>query len=108
MKGFEILGIFAILGTGVWGIPFTPYEAPHFGGSVGDGATGAKLALKRSGESTDVHVEIARVQAVNRAFKKFSKRFISLGDFFINYCLGLPHRSNAMHMLRSLRNIMRS
>lgn len=72
MRGLDILSLGLILATGVWGIPkpYTPYEMPHFG----DGApAGAKLALKRSAEP-QVHQEIARVQAVNRAFKKFAKR----------------------------------
>ena len=74
MKVFSVAVLAVLLGEGVWGIPFTPYEAPHFGGS---GAGGTKLLLKRSQVSREVHVEIARVQAVNRAFKKFSKRSIS-------------------------------
>jgi hypothetical protein len=56
--------------------PFTPYVAPHFDptqeGKVS--APGMRLALKRSPEPVDVHPEIARVQARNRAFKKFAKR----------------------------------
>ena len=71
MRGLEFLGVWGVFATGVWGIPFTPYELPKFGESAG---TGTKLALKRSIEPTDLHLEIARVQAVNRAFKKFSKR----------------------------------
>jgi len=74
MKVFSVAVLAVLLGEGVWGIPFTPYEAPHFGGG---GAGGTKLLLKRSQVSREVHVEIARVQAVNRAFKKFSKRSIS-------------------------------
>ena len=74
MKVLGIAVLAVLFGEGVWGSPFTPYEAPHFG----DGATGGtKLALKRAEVARDVHVEIARVQAVNRAFKKFSKRSIS-------------------------------
>lgn len=73
MKGFGIWGIWVVLVTGVWGAPFRPYEANRFGGSGAAGA-GTKLALKRSVVESDVHLEIARVQAVNRAFKKFAKR----------------------------------
>ena len=72
MKGFGILGIWITLANGVWGIPFRPYESHQFGG--GSEGSGAKLALKRSAEPEGVHPEIARVQAVNRAFKKFEKR----------------------------------
>ena len=56
--------------------PFTPYEPPHFGGADANNDDGGfKLMLKRTPDTTDgTHVEIARVQAVNRAFKKFSKR----------------------------------
>jgi hypothetical protein len=77
MRLLEIL-VFAItFGNGVWGIPFTPYEAPHFGGVEGNTVpgSGTKLALKRAPEPVEVHPEIARVQAVNRAFKKFAKRY---------------------------------
>jgi len=71
----EILGIWIALATGVWGVPFTPYEANRFGaGSDVAPGVGTKLALKRSVVDSDVHLEIARVQAVNRAFKKFAKR----------------------------------
>jgi hypothetical protein len=73
MRCLEFLGIWGVLATGVWGIPFTPYELPKFGESTGEG-TGTKLSLKRSIGPAEVHLEIARVQAVNRAFKKFSKR----------------------------------
>jgi hypothetical protein len=73
MKGFGIWGIWVVLVTGVCGAPFTPYEANRFGASGAAGA-GTKLALKRSVVESDVHPEIARVQAVNRAFKKFAKR----------------------------------
>ena len=78
MKGFgvKICSVFLLV-SGVWGIPFTPYERPHFGGAT-TGADvpepGTTLSLKRSAEPAGVHLEIARVQAVNRAFKKFSKR----------------------------------
>ena len=73
MRGLELLGIWVILASGVWGIPFTPYESPLFGeGGVTE--TGTKLMLKRTMQLDGVHPEIARVQAVNRAFKKFSKR----------------------------------
>ena len=73
MRGLDILGLGLILATGVLGIPnpFTPYEVPQYGKVAP--AAGAKLALKRSAEP-QVHQEIARVQAVNRAFKKFAKR----------------------------------
>ena len=74
MKGFGILGIWITLASGVWGIPFRPYE-PHQVGGASGGEPGTKLALKRSAEPEGVHPEIARVQAVNRAFKKFEKRF---------------------------------
>ena len=73
MKGLVDLGILVALATGAWGVPFTPYEANRFGGSDVPGV-GTKLALKRSVVLSDLHVEIARVQAVNRAFKKFAKR----------------------------------
>ena len=73
MKGLIDLGILVALATGVWGVPFTPYEANRFGGP-GAPEVGTKLALKRSVVQSDVHIEIARVQAVNRAFKKFAKR----------------------------------
>ena len=73
MKGFLNLGIWVTLATGVWGAPFTPYDANRFDGFGAPGA-GTKLALKRSVVQSDVHLEIARVQAVNRAFKKFAKR----------------------------------
>lgn len=78
MRGLGSFGIWIILATGVWGIPFTPYETPHFGGATegGDSVPGTKLTLKRSAEPDGVHPEIARVQAINRAFKKFSKRLI--------------------------------
>jgi hypothetical protein len=76
MKGLGSLGIWIALTSGVWGIPFTPYEAPHYVGTIegGDNVPGTKLMLKRSAEADGIHPEIARVQAVNRAFKKFSKR----------------------------------
>ena len=78
MRGLDILGIWVSLIMGVWGLPnpFTPYVAPQFGTAQGNGAQapGMKLALKRSLERMDVHPEIARVQARNRAFKKFAKR----------------------------------
>jgi hypothetical protein len=80
MKVLSIAALVWLLGEGVWGIPFTPYEVPHFG----DGGTagGTKLLLKRAEVSREVHIEIARVQAVNRAFKKFSKRSISTRRVF--------------------------
>jgi len=84
MRGLEILGIWIVLAWRVLGIPFTPYEAPHFGGTTGDG-TGTTLTLKRSVEPASVHVEIARVQAVNRAFKKFSKRLGISFRMFTDY-----------------------
>jgi len=75
---FGVVAWVALAGEGVWGVPFRPYEVPHFGGASGsggsDGAGTAKLALKRSPEPRNVHPEIARVQAVNRAFKKFAGR----------------------------------
>jgi hypothetical protein len=76
MIGFLDLGIWVALATGVWGAPFTPYDGTRFDGFGAPDApgTGTKLALKRSVVQSDVHLEIARVQAVNRAFKKFAKR----------------------------------
>ena len=84
MKGiiglFGVIAWIALAGEGVWGVPFRPYEVPHFGGA--DGSSGSdtvgttKLALKRSPEPQNVHPEIARVQAVNRAFKKFAGRCV--------------------------------
>jgi hypothetical protein len=78
MHGTKVWGILVVLVTtaGVWGLPFTPYEGNRFGAAVGGDAPGGgtTLALKRSAGSEDVHLEIARVQAVNRAFKKFAKR----------------------------------
>ena len=73
MKGFVDFGILVALATGVWGVPFTPYEGNRFDDFDAPGV-GTKLTLKRSAVQSDVHVEIARVQAVNRAFKKFAKR----------------------------------
>jgi hypothetical protein len=73
MRFLGILGTWLGLTAVVWGVPFTPYEPPHFGGADAAGE-GIKLALKRSPEPSGVHLEIARVQAVNRAFKKFAKR----------------------------------
>lgn len=72
MRSWDILSLGLILTTGAWGIPkpFTPYEMPQYGEVA---PAGAKLALKRSAEP-QVHQEIARVQAVNRAYKKFAKR----------------------------------
>lgn len=78
MRSLDVLGICFVLITDVWGLsnPFTPYIAPHSKATEGNGAhaLGVKLALKRSPEPLDVHPEIARVQARNRAFKKFAKR----------------------------------
>ena len=75
MKVLGIAALVVFLGEGVWGTPFTPYEAPHFGDGGSGGGT--KLKLRRTEVSREVHIEIARVQAVNRAFKKFAKRCIS-------------------------------
>ena len=77
MRGLEILSLGCVVVSGVFAIPkpFTPYEAPKFGSIAGDDeASGAKLMLKRTTGSAEVHLEIARVQAVNRAYKKFAKR----------------------------------
>jgi len=84
MKGavelFGVVAWIALAGEGVWGVPFRPYEGPHFGGVGGSGGSDTagttKLALKRSPEPQNVHPEIARVQAVNRAFKKFGGRCV--------------------------------
>lgn len=78
MKVLVIAALAVLLGEGVWATPFTPYEAPHFGDGGSGGGT--KLKLKRAEGSREVHIEIARVQAVNRAFKKFAKRWISAHD----------------------------
>lgn len=84
MKGILSICACVLLGIeGVWGIPFIPYEAPHYdpsgetsGQSVAPVA-GTKLALKRSTvPETDTHLEIRRVQAINRAYKKFAKRYL--------------------------------
>jgi hypothetical protein len=72
--GIWCLG-FATATTGVWGLPFTPYASPHFGGGDQNvGESGATLKLKRAVVETDVHPLIARAQAVNRAYKKFAGR----------------------------------
>jgi hypothetical protein len=79
MRILEILVLLGVTG-GVLATPFTPYRRPNFGGSAPSppAPQGATLKLKRTPEPVDVHPEIARVQAVNRAFKKFAKRLISV------------------------------
>jgi len=82
MKTLNVLSVWTLLVLGILAVPFRPYEPPHFGG-VQASATpevGPKLALKRSISTNDIHPEIARVQAVNRAYKKFAKRYISQID----------------------------
>jgi len=76
MKSFLSVCVLLLGIEGVWGVPFVPYEAPQFDSASGQSlASGTKLALKRSPVSeTDTHWEIKRVQAINRAYKKFAKR----------------------------------
>ena len=76
--GLWCLGL-AYATTGAWALPYTPYTPPHFGsgGTPNAPEQGATLKLKRAIVESDVHPLIARAQAVNRAYKKFSKRFIS-------------------------------
>jgi len=73
--GYWCLGV-ACATTGVWGLPFTPYTAPQFGGAGTQGSTdqGLSIKLKRSIVETDVHPLIARAQAGNRAYKKYAPR----------------------------------
>jgi hypothetical protein len=77
MRGLEILCLVLGITSGVSAVPrpFTPYQPPNYGATGGVGK-GTSLKLKRTPEPVDVHPEIARVQALNRAFKKFSKRFV--------------------------------
>jgi len=106
MKGFGICLVVLVV-SGVSGIPFIPYEAPHFGGkSVPE--SGTTLKLKRSPEPVGVHLEIARVQAINRAYKKFSKRYKILVMNFSLTVIDLVHLLNAMHTLKLSRSITNS
>lgn len=74
MKTLGVLCIWVVLVIGVLGVPFLPYEPPRLDPSALAQVGGAKLALKRGVPTGNVHREIARVQAVNRAYKKFAKR----------------------------------
>jgi hypothetical protein len=77
MKGLEFLYLgIAFTSTAVWGLPFIPYSAPHYGdaGQPTPSEQGVSLKLARSIVQTDVHPLIARAQAANRAYKKFAGR----------------------------------
>jgi hypothetical protein len=74
MRDLQLLSVIFILVVGVLGIP-RPFT-PDFGIARENNGHGTKLLLKRFEGSVTVHPEIARVQAVNRAYKKFSKRLV--------------------------------
>jgi hypothetical protein len=75
---YALVALIALTGDGVWAIPSRLYvEKPHVAGPEGASnaeGKGMKLALTRIAEPRDVHPEIARVQTLNRVYKRFRTR----------------------------------
>lgn len=63
--------IWIVVISGAAAVPYVHIERSSDSGSL----QGTTLWLKRIEESSDVHPEIAMVQAKNRVHKKFAKRY---------------------------------
>ena len=79
MKTVQLVYVVSFFASGVLSVPFTPYSPPGLGGdlqALSERSSGATLKLSRSVVDSDIHPIVARAQAVNRAYKKFSKRYL--------------------------------